>query len=71
MSETATMARPKKQPDKAPDGGKIVGVRVSVAYAAWIDRLAKHNRSSVSVLFDQAMSKYAKEIGFTEEAPER
>jgi hypothetical protein len=66
MSATA-VKRPKTDPKKV----KIVGVRVTREYQAWLDKLAAADRSSLSDLFDRAMMSHAKAIGFTVPAPER
>lgn len=71
--DTATMARAKKPKTKAPakPEAKSIAFRVSGDYAAWVDRLAIANRSTVAGLLDQALAKYARDIGFTEPAPVR
>lgn len=66
---TGLMARPKKSAS-APEP-KTIAMRTSGEYAAWVERLAKHNRSTVAGLLDQALVDYAKSVGFTEEPPER
>jgi len=62
------MANPKKARALAD---KTVAFRVSRAYSKWLDELAKRNRTSISALLDQALTEYAKSIGFEKEAPER
>jgi hypothetical protein len=62
----------KKKPKGAPRRGpRIIGVRVSDEYAEWVERLAARNRSTVAGLVDQALAKFARDIGFTEPPPER
>jgi hypothetical protein len=71
--DTKTMARPKKtapQPASKPQP-KAIAFRAGPEYVAWVDDLASANRSTVSGLLDQALAKYAREIGFTKPIPER
>lgn len=67
--DAALMARPKKREVKAE--AKSIAFRTSAEYAAWVERLAAHNRSTVAGLLDQALVRFAREIGFTDPAPER
>jgi hypothetical protein len=66
-----TMARPKK---KAAKGGApqmtTRGLRMTVAYAEWIDEFAASERMGVATLIDRAVAAYAKETGF-KAPPER
>ena len=66
----AQMAKPKRKTESAKDP-KTIGFRVTGEYAEWVDRLATKNRSTVAGLIDQSLARFAKEIGFTEEPPER
>ncbi len=63
------MVEPKRERPPLPD--KTVAFRVSGVYAKWLDELARHNRTSISALLDQALTDYAKSIGFDKEAPDR
>jgi predicted transcriptional regulator len=65
------MARPKKPKASAKPQPKAIAFRVSDDYAAWVEKLAAHNRTTVSGMLDQALVRFAKEIGFTDPAPER
>ncbi len=65
------MVRPKKAPAEAKPEAKSIAFRTSAEYAVWVDKLASHNRSTVAGLLDQALVKFAREIGFTDPAPER
>jgi hypothetical protein len=68
----ALMARPKAKGKGKPEPGpKTIGVRASAEYAAWVDRLAARNRTTVAGLVDQALARFAREIGFEEPPPER
>jgi hypothetical protein len=65
------MAKAKKRPSR-PTGGKMTtrGLRMTEAYAEWIDRLASSERMGVATLIDRAVAAYAKQAGF-ELPPER
>ena len=71
--ETTTMARPKKAaPKKASKPQpKAIAFRAGPEYVAWVEELASANRSTVAGLLDQALAKYARDIGFTKPTPER
>jgi hypothetical protein len=72
MATEALMAKPKRKPSsKASSEPKTIGIRSSPAWAEWLDRCAAHNRTTVAGLIDQAITRYAREIGFTEPPPER
>jgi hypothetical protein len=66
-----TMARPKKIRPEAKLPPKTIALRTSGEYAAWVEALAKHNRTTIAGLVDQALVKHAREIGFDTPAPER
>jgi hypothetical protein len=69
--EPTTMARPKTTKRPAKPQPKAIAFRAGPEYVAWVDELAGANRSTVSGLLDQALAKYAREIGFTKPIPER
>ena len=50
---------------------KTLGYRVTEPYLEWITKVAGVNRTSVSGLIDQAVAKYAREMGITEPPPDR
>lgn len=69
--DSQTVGRPKKiKRDDALDP-RTVAMRTSGEYAAWVDRLAEKNRTTVAGLLDQALAAFAKQIGFDEEPPRR
>lgn len=70
MDQT-TMSRPKKTTPKPKLEPKSIAFRVSGEYGEWVDKLAASNRTNVASLLDQALAKFAREIGFTEAPPER
>ncbi len=69
--EPTIMARPKKAQAGSKREPKSIAFRTSGEYAAWVERLASHNRTTVAGLLDQALVRFAREIGFDEPAPER
>jgi hypothetical protein len=60
-----TMAKPKAK-KKTPAGPEMLakGVRMTREYSDWLDRLAGHERMSVSTLIDRAVAAYAQQTGF-------
>jgi hypothetical protein len=44
---------------------------VSNAFADWLNRVARFDRTSAAALIDRAVTRYAREIGFSEEPPKR
>ena len=72
----ATMAKPKAKPRRGQPAAarktfKTLGYRVSAEYLYWIKAAAVVNRSDISGLIDQAVSRYAREIGFQDPPPDR
>jgi hypothetical protein len=68
------MAKPKTKrgrPAAKDKTAKTLGYRVTPDYLAWITRAAAVNRSSISGLIDQAVAKYARDIGVPETPPDR
>jgi hypothetical protein len=69
-----TMAKAKAKrgrPTAKDKTAKTLGYRVTPDYLAWITKAARVNRSSISGLIDQAVAKYAQDIGVPEPAPDR
>ena len=50
---------------------KTLGYRVTPAYLEWITKAAAANRSTISGLIDQAVARYAREIGVQDPPPDR
>lgn len=77
--EAGTMDRPKGANPKAARGRppaeekshKTLGYRVTPRYLKWITAVAKTNRSSIAALIDQAVAKYARDIGVQDAPPDR
>ena len=65
------VGRPKKTAKKETANPKTIGFRVSGEYGEWLDRLAKHHRTTVAGVMDRALAEWAKSQGFEEPAPER
>lgn len=68
VAEMAKKGRPKK---KAPVEVRTIALRCTVAWAEWVEALAKHDRLTVAQEIDRALAEHAKAIGFTEAPPER
>lgn len=49
----------------------MVTIRGTEAWRAWLGELAEFLRSRPTDVIDQALIKYAKEMGFDKEAPKR
>lgn len=75
MAPSAPAAKPKKKSPALRKGPKKVGagltIRASAAWRAWLEKVASKNRSSISGLIDQAVAKYAREIGIVDLPPDR
>ena len=80
--ESPTKAQPmakKKQTERSPNnkertdltGFRTIGIRVSIEYAAWLERVGKHDRATIAGFLDRAAADRAKAIGFDEAPPER
>jgi hypothetical protein len=58
--------------DEAPEAiFKMLTIRGTPEWRAWLDRAAKFCRINTSSLVDVAVTKYAREQGFTEPPPDR
>jgi hypothetical protein len=72
-SKSATdepVSTPRKSPAEEPRT-VLFSVKGRPAWLLWLKRLAKEDRTSVVELIDRATARYAKDIGFTEQPPER
>jgi hypothetical protein len=49
----------------------LFSVKGRMSWLEWIDRLASFDRSTRAELLDRALARYAKDIGFAEQPPER
>jgi hypothetical protein len=65
--------RVKARADVPATGRKAIAVVIKGGsdWKNWVEALAKHCRTDVSKVLDQALIQYAKSTGFDQEAPER
>jgi hypothetical protein len=74
MSAAGTMSRKKRSepPQVEPGPRKVVlQMKGTDAWKEWLEQLAKHLRTPTSTVVDHALVRYAKEMGFNIEPPER
>ncbi len=64
-------ARSPKNKERQEPGFTTKGIRMSHAYAGWLDRAAKHSRITIAAFLDRAAATQAKADGFDEPPPER
>jgi hypothetical protein len=71
--EAAVMARKVAKPkvSQAKTSTIAVTLRGSPEWKTWLEALAKKDRSNVATVIDKALVRYAVNIGFEQEAPER
>ena len=62
------MARPKSAKDKPL---RTIGIKASTEWADWLERFAKHQRTTVASLVDRSLASQAEVVGFAENPPER
>jgi len=70
MARPKRGARPKGKARQAP-GFKTIGIRVSVAYAEWLEGAAKQDRATIAAFIDRAVVERARSIGYEFPPPER
>jgi hypothetical protein len=74
MSAVVTMPRKKPnepaQPEPTPRK-VVLQMKGTDAWKEWLELLGKHLRTPTSTVVDHALVRYAKEMGFDREAPER
>ena len=70
-TETAAMARPKSAKAKGPVTLRTIGIKASGDWAEWLERFAKHQRTTVASLIDRSLAAQAEVEGFKEIPPER
>lgn len=72
MLGVVNVGRPKRKSDDGePPRVRIINMKVSEDWAAWLARAAKHGRTDVAKFLDMAAAEYARTIGFDEPAPDR
>jgi hypothetical protein len=65
------MARSKSAKAKDPSPLRTIGIKASSEWAAWLERFAKHQRTTVASLVDRSLASQAEVVGFNEAPPER
>jgi hypothetical protein len=70
-TEAAVMARPKSKQGKPAAPLRTLGIKASAEWADWLERFAKHQRTTVASLIDRSLAKQADVEGFDEPPPER
>jgi hypothetical protein len=71
MAKKKPTERSPKNKERTEPGFRTVGIRVSNAYADWLERVAKQDRATIAGFLDRAAADRAKAIGFDEVPPER
>lgn len=65
----------KKAPVRSPDQWSrkplALQVRGSAEWKGWVEELAGYDRTTAADLVDRALTRYAREIGYGKEPPER
>lgn len=49
----------------------VLTIKGTEEWRIWLEGLGKHLRTPTSTIVDHALVRYAKEVGYTAEAPER
>lgn len=65
---------PKKQKPELDHSGRkpmVVQIRGSREYKEWAEELARTDGSTLAALYDRAVRRYAKELGFPKVPPRR
>jgi hypothetical protein len=57
--------------DESPLRHTAIQMKGTEEWKGWLDRLSKFLRTPTATIVDHSLIRYAKEMGFTEEAPER
>ncbi len=73
-SATEIMPKTPRKAAQPPEPGPrrvVLQMKGSDAWKGWLDRMSKFFRTPTSTLVDHALVRYAAEMGFEEEAPER
>lgn len=76
LIELPDMAKKKSKPPdtgwlEKPQKPVVAQIRGSEAFKAWLDQLCKYDHRKLSDLFEVAVARYARDIGFKEEPPAR
>jgi uncharacterized protein (DUF1778 family) len=71
MPEAVVVAKKKAIEETGGRKPMIAQLRGDAKYKAWIERAARFDNRSVAGFIERSVARYAKEIGFDEEAPDR
>jgi hypothetical protein len=73
MAKKKEDPRPKFQPIEnwRPSKPISLQVRSSLEWKAWVEKLAKYDRTTAAELADRALAAYARSIGFPDPPPDR
>jgi hypothetical protein len=71
MAKKKTGERSPKNKERQEPGFTSKAIRMSEAYAAWLEEAAKLDRTTVAGFLDRAAADRAKAIGLEEKPPER
>jgi hypothetical protein len=71
MTPVIDVAKKKPAPKDKTRKPMVAQLRGSAAWKAWIEELADFDDRAVASLFERAVHRYAKEVGFPKEPPER
>jgi hypothetical protein len=63
--------KPKAEADEKARKPMILQVRGSDEFKVWFEELARFDGLTPTAVFDRAVRRYAKEVGFTKEPPMR
>jgi hypothetical protein len=71
---SATLMAKKRPGKKTPEPERrrtVLTIKGTEEWRGWMERLAEFLRTPTSTIVDHALVRYAKEMGFKEEAPPR
>jgi hypothetical protein len=67
----ATMAKKRSSKGKAQPPVKTIGIRSTPEWAEWLERLARHYRTTVAGVIDRALTEWTEAEGYEEKPPQR
>lgn len=62
---------PKRKGPAPPTRNTVLTIKGTEEWKAWLNGLCDHVRIPASTIVDLALVRYAKEVGYTREAPKR
>lgn len=71
LTGSAVMAKAKKTIQGEPSPLRTIGIKASTEWAEWLERLARHQRTTVASLIDRALAEHARSVQFEDQPPER